>query len=167
MVFVKNELTILLLLLLCCGKQTWRTSRLKEEVQWGFVKVKEWSYCVAHRHTLEVIHTAYFEFIICMWIAASHKLCILQFHKRVTNCCVVWNHFSDSSSTACLSGLSGSHVCPLPLRSLFVCVVEVSGVSHFYFGTLWSVILIFNGDTKKNWHADWKGCLWLGPCQAE
>lgn len=42
------------LLLLCCGEQTWRTSRPREEVQWGFVKVKEWSYYVAHHPTLEV-----------------------------------------------------------------------------------------------------------------
>lgn len=61
---------------------------------------------------------------------------------------MVLNHFY-SSSTTCLSGLSGSHVCPLSFESLFVCVVEVSGVSHFYFGTLWPVILIFNGGEKK------------------
>lgn len=42
-----------LLPLFCC-KQTWRTSRPREEVQSGFVKVKEWSYCVALHPILEV-----------------------------------------------------------------------------------------------------------------
>lgn len=35
-------------------QQTWRVSRPKEEIQWEFVKVKEWSYSVAHPSTLEV-----------------------------------------------------------------------------------------------------------------
>lgn len=82
------------------------------------------------------------------------------------NLLIVWYHFSDSSSTLWLSGQSGSHV-GAQISLLFVCVVEVSGVSHFYFGTLWPVSLIFNGGEKKLWHADWRGCLWLGPCQAE
>lgn len=34
-------------------------------------------------------------------------------------------------------------------------------MSHFYFGTLLPVSLIFNGGEEKLWHADWRGCLWL------
>lgn len=59
------------LLLLCCGKQTWRTSRPREEVQWGFVKVKEWSYCAAHHPTLEVRWMISFA-AMCSRVAAIH-----------------------------------------------------------------------------------------------
>lgn len=51
---LQNVFFICALVLLCCGKQTWRTSRPREEARWGFVKVKEWSCYVAHHHTLEV-----------------------------------------------------------------------------------------------------------------
>lgn len=81
---------------------------------------------------------------------------------------IVLNGCSDSSSALCLSGQSESCVCAVSFQIfwLFVCVCKVSGVSHFYFGTLWSISLIFSRDEEKLWHADWR-CLWLGPCQGE
>lgn len=76
---------------------------------------------------------------------------------------IVWNGCSDSSSTLCSSGQSGSHVCAqIPWQ--FVCV-EVSGLIHFYFGTVCSVSLIFSGVRKIFWNAFWRVCLWLRPCQ--
>lgn len=98
-------------------KQTWRISRPREEIQWGFVKVKEWSYCVAHPLTQEVR----FSGVLVTW----------------------WQTFKQSIfipgmwSLVCMRRLS------IAGGFFFsACVVEVSGVSHFYCATFWPVSLI-------------------------
>lgn len=108
------------LLLLCCGKQTWRTSRRREEVQWGSVKVKEWSCCVARPSILEV------SYFLCrvrdMYLHLYQSVvCPANTNTQVSenSLSVLYRNvdFSDSSSLLCLSGQSGSHVCALALRS--------------------------------------------------
>lgn len=47
-------LTSTFILLSCCAIQTWRTSRRREEAQWGFAKARGWSCCAAPRLIPEV-----------------------------------------------------------------------------------------------------------------
>lgn len=58
-------------------------------------------------------------------------------------------------------------VCALPLRSSGCLLSGSVGVNPFFFGTLRPVSPDFQWGQEKLWHADWKGCLLLGSCQAE
>lgn len=103
-------------------KQTWRTSRRREEVQWGFAKVKEWSYCVARHHTLEV---SFFPLIwICIYILIPAIISISEeslvvWHKNVD---IVWFDLSDSSSGLFCRIKWKWCLCPPPSDLLAVCL---------------------------------------------
>lgn len=153
MAFVENQLITFALLLLCCGKQTWRTSRPREEVRWGFAKVKEWSYYVVHHPTLEVRRP-------------FHKSPLFSslFHSFGHFCAAVQRILTLGDES--LSVLQNSRHSSLPFLLFLICsvylekvevmllhlpvgIVEVSGVSHFYSGTLWLVGLIFYSSRGK------------------
>lgn len=133
-------------------------------MRWGSARVKEWCCCAARRLTLEVNRSSpiCLSYLCICPVAAPPALLICAPHT--------WALWRDAVTLQQNAGRSTGRITS-PIRHrphiylvswksvfvrfpqiswLFVCAVEVSGVSHFYFGTLGACQLDFQSGTGRN-----------------
>lgn len=172
---------IIFLLFFFCFFQTWRTSRRREEMQWGSERAKEWSCCAARRLTLEVIRSAPICLsclCICPVAALRPDSFVLHIPELFEETPSVCGRMRDARRAVSLHLFVivpifiwsvGSCVCALPSDLLTVCLRCGGQRSESFL--LWDTRGLSAwfpvGDQAKLWHADWGGCLRLGPGQAE
>lgn len=150
-------------------------------MQWGSERVKEWSCCAAHRLTPEVIPSApvcLSYLCVCPVTALRPDSFVLHIPELFEETPSVCSRMHDARCAVSLPLFVivpifiwsvGSHVCALRSDLLTVCLRCGGQRSESFL--LWDTRGLSAwfpvGDQAKLWHADWGGCLRLGPGQAE